>query len=209
MIKNLMFDLGGVIMDIRRENCVEAFRKLGMKSPEDYLSDYCQTGPFEAVENGSATAAEFRDQIRAIIGRDITDEQIDEAFTRFLIGIPVERLRALGRLCEQFNLYLLSNTNPVMWNRKIEHDFDADGHSICYYFRGILRSYDAKVMKPDPEIFLIAERQFGIKPDETIFLDDSEKNCRASEALGFKSIWVKPGTEFMELLKAYPGLDIR
>lgn len=208
MIKNLMFDLGGVIMEIRRENCVAAFRELGMKSPEDYLSDYCQSGPFEAVENGSATAPEFRDEIRRIIGRDVTDGQIDSAFNAFLIGIPVERLRALGKLAGQFNLYLLSNTNPIMWVQKIEPAFDGDGHSISYYFRGVLRSYEAKVMKPDAEIFRIAEKKFGIKPEETIFLDDSEKNCKAAEALGFKSIWVKPGSEFIDLLKKYPGLNI-
>lgn len=208
MIKNLMFDLGGVIMDIRRQNCVEAFKRLGMADPDEFLGEYCQAGPFAAIENGSATPAEFRDAIRRIIPGDVSDSSIDEAFGRFLIGIPPHRLEELEELKKKFSLYLLSNTNPIMWADGIARNFRQLGHDVDYYFKGVIRSYEAKVMKPDPAIFIEAERRFGIKPEETIFLDDSEANCKAAEALGFKTIWVKPGAEFMSLLRHYPGLDI-
>lgn len=209
MIKNLMFDLGGVIMDIRRENCVAAFKALGMENPDEFLGEYSQSGPFAAIENGQSTPEEFRDKIRQIIGNDrLSDSSIDEAFGRFLIGIPPRRLEQLRQLKQQFNLYLLSNTNPIMWADGIARNFAREGHDVDFYFRDNLRSYKAGVMKPDPEIFRMAARQFGIEPSETIFLDDSEKNCQAARELGFHAICVHPGSEFMDLLRNYPGLEI-
>jgi len=202
-----MFDLGGVIMNIRRQNCVEAFKKIGMANPDEFLGEYCQSGPFADIENGSATAQEFRDAIRSLLPSPVSDRDIDEAFGQFLIGIPPHRLEELQELKERFSLYLLSNTNPIMWADGIDRNFRLLGHDVNYYFKGIIRSYEAKVMKPAPEIFLIAERRFNIKPEETIFLDDSEANCKAAEALGFKTIWVKPETEFIDLIRNYPGID--
>lgn len=208
MIKNLLFDLGGVIMDIRRENCVEAFERLGMKDADSFLGVYAQSGPFEAIENGSATPGEFRTQVRRVIGRDdITDEQIDTAFQKFLLGIPPERLKHLDELHKRFRIYMLSNTNPIMWHGDIARYFARSGHPVEYYFDGVLRSYKAGVMKPKPEIFLMARDIFGIKPEETIFLDDSQSNCDAAAALGFKTICVKPGTEFMDLLDKFTPQD--
>ncbi|MCM1348894.1 MAG: HAD family phosphatase [Firmicutes bacterium] len=209
MIRNLMFDLGGVIMDIRRENCVAAFKELGMADPDEFLGEYAQSGPFAAIEDGRSTPARFRDDVRRIIGRaDLTDRQIDQAFGRFLVGIPVHRLAELRELKKHFNLYLLSNTNPIMWADGIARNFAQEGHNVDYYFADNLRSYKAGVMKPDAAIFREAERKFGIKPEETIFLDDSKANCEAAEALGFHTIWVRPGTEFYELLQQYPGLEL-
>ena len=209
MIKNLMFDLGGVIMEIRRQNCVEAFKKLGMENPDDFLGEYRQSGPFADIESGAATPAQFRDEIRRLLPPGVTDSQIDEAFGKFLVGIPIHRLEELEELKKHFSLYMLSNTNPIMWADGIARNFRQQGHNVNHYFKGIVRSYEAKVMKPDAKIFLEAEHRFGIKPSETIFLDDSKTNCAAAEALGFKTIHVAPGTEFMELLRNYPGLDIR
>lgn len=209
MIKNLMFDLGCVIMNIRREDCVQAFKRLGMKNPDEFLGEYSQSGPFAAIENGSSTPEKFRDDVRAIIGdASIADADIDHAFGEFLKGIPAYRLEALRKLKKNFNLYLLSNTNPIMWADGIARNFAQEGKDVNFYFDGIERSYKAGCMKPDARIFRDAEQRFGIRPEETIFLDDSQANCDAAAALGFKTICVHPGSEFMELLAAYPGITI-
>lgn len=209
MIKNLMFYLGGVIMNIRREDCVQAFKRLGMKNPDEFLGEYSQSGPFAAIENGSSTPEKFRDDVRAIIGdASIADADIDHAFGEFLKGITAYRLEALRKLKKNFNLYLLSNTNPIMWADGIARNFAQEGKDVNFYFDGIERSYKAGCMKPDARIFRDAEQRFGIRPEETIFLDDSQANCDAAAALGFKTICVHPGSEFMELLAAYPGITI-
>ena len=209
MIKNLLFDLGGVVMDIRRENCVEAFRKLGMADPDRYLGDYSQSGPFAGIENGSLSVEQFHDAIRSIMGRpDLPAELIDHAFEQFLIGIPRRRLEALRSLHSRFHLYVLSNTNPIMWNGFISKEFTQEGHDVNHYFDGIVRSYKAGCMKPDPRIFTFTAAHLGIKPEETLFLDDSQRNLDAAATLGYHILLVPPGSEFIDLLKQYPGLDL-
>lgn len=201
MIKNLLFDLGGVIMDIRRENCIEAFRALGMADPGMFLGEYVQAGPFGQLEAGEITPAEFRAELRRYLPENVTDEQIDVAFERFLVGIPAERLRQLEELRKTYKIYLLSNTNPIMWNSMIAAEFRKEGKNIDAYFDGTLTSFEARVMKPDAAIFRMAEERFGIKPQETLFLDDSASNTEAAARLGFHTLTVPPGNEFMTMLK--------
>ena len=201
MIKALLFDLGGVIMDIRRERCVEAFRQIGMEKPEDFLGDFSQKGPFLRLEEGAITPDCFRDEIRRLIPVPVTDVQIDGALMRFLIGIPAERLRQLEELHSRYPVYMLSNTNEIMWNGFIVKEFDKDGHNLPYYFDGCVTSFDVKCCKPAPGIFLEAVRRFGLNPAETLFLDDSAANCRAAEALGFQTAHVTQGQSLIDLVR--------
>lgn len=200
MVKNLLFDLGGVIMDIRRENCEQAFRELGMECIGDYLGDYGQKGPFAELEEGMIIEQEFRDRVRALIPREVTDEEIDRAFNRFLTGIPVKRLEELRRLRKDYRLYLLSNTNSIMWRQDIAKYFRQEGRELDDYFDGIVTSFEAKCCKPDPAIFRRVTDKFGILPEETVFFDDSKANVEAAAKLGFGTRHVAPGTEFYELL---------
>lgn len=200
MIDTLMFDLGGVIMDIRRENAVEALRNLGMENAGDFLGDYGQKGPFLALEKGEIGAEEFRREVRKLIPRPVSDSELDEAFNRFLIGIPVERLRELEKLKKRYRVYMLSNTNPIMWNSFIDREFRKDGHDRDYYFDGCVASFDVKAYKPDAAIFDIARERFSLVPENTLFFDDSKANCDAATALGYHTAWVRPGTEFTEYI---------
>lgn len=201
MIKTLLFDLGGVIMDIRRENAVEALRAIGLENADSLLGLYEQKGPFMLLEAGQITPQQFRDTLRAQIPHPVTDAEIDAAFIRFLIGIPPHRLTELEQLHKRgYGVYLLSNTNPIMWNSKIADEFKKLGKDINHYFQGIVTSFEAKVMKPDPAIFRYATEKLGIEPAETLFLDDSQKNLDAAATLGFQTALVAPGTEFIDLI---------
>ena len=190
-------------MDIRRADCIAAFKQLGMEHPEDFLGEYVQAGPFMGIENGSMTPQQFRDTLRPYLRADVTDGEIDTAFERFLVGIPVSRLRALTRLREAgYRVCLLSNTNPIMWDGKISEEFRKDGASGPEdYFDAMIRSYEVKVMKPAAEIFRIAAERCGIVPEETIFLDDSQSNLNAAAREGYHTLLVAPGYEFETLLE--------
>lgn len=201
MVKNLLFDLGGVIMDIKRERCVAAFERLGMVNADSFLGEYSQKGPFLKLEEGAITPSEFREEVRKLIARNVTDKEIDTAFCEFLIGIPLHRLEALRQLRKSYNVYLLSNTNPIMWGSRIAEEFRQEGLEIKDYFDGIVTSFEAKSIKPDRHIFEMVIEECGILPEETIFLDDSQKNLDAAAQLGFGTILVSPGAEFMDLLK--------
>lgn len=198
--KVLLFDLGGVIMNIDKNRCAEAFRRLGMEDPGRFLGDYEQKGPFLQLEEGQISPAEFRAQMRPYLPDNVTDEQIDEALNQFLIGIPVERLRQLDELHKSHRIYMLSNTNPIMWNSFIESEFRKDGHDRDYYFDGCMTSFDAKVCKPDAKIFQMTLDRFGLKAEDVIFLDDSQANCQAARELGFGAIHVPADNGFYNLL---------
>lgn len=202
MIKNLLFDLGGVIMDIEKARCVRAFEELGLPDAPSYFGDYVQKGPFGDVESGAISAREFRDIMRHDIGRPVTDAQIDAAFTRFLIGIPLHRLVALRELRKKYGIYLLSNTNPIMWNGYIAECFRQEGLSREDYFDGMITSFEAGCMKPEAEIFDYTARNLHILPSETLFLDDSAANCEAARRLGWNAAEVSPGTEFTDVLRS-------
>lgn len=197
-IRNLMFDLGGVIMDIRRDNCVKALTELGMKDADEMLGLYCQSGPFLLLEEGKITPGQFREEMRKRINRQVSDDELDTAFNKFLIGIPVRRLRALAELRKHYKIYMLSNTNPIMFDSKIKTEFEKDGHRREDYFDGICVSYEELCAKPDIRIFENAVRKFGINPEETIFFDDSQANLDSARKLGFKTWLVEPGAEFTD-----------
>lgn len=186
MIKNLLFDLGGVIMDIRRENCVKAFQELGMSDIGEFLGDYGQKGAFKLLEEGALTPDEFRAEIMKSCPVGTTGSQIDDAFNQFLVGIPAYRLEALAGLRRRFGVYLLSNTNKIMWDSRIAEEFrKIPGREMDSYFDGTVTSFEARALKPSAEIFGYAVRTLGIVPEETLFLDDSQENIRAAVALGF------------------------
>ncbi len=200
--KNLLFDLGGVIMDIDRSRCVRSFRRLGLENAADYLGDYGQQGPFEDLEAGRIDAAEFHRRMRLLLP-DADDGQIDRAFNAFLVGIPEHRLRALRELRKRYGIYLLSNTNEIMWRSRIARAFRAEGRDIDSYFDGVATSFEAKALKPDAAIFRYAQDKLGIRPEETVFLDDSAANVEAARALGFGGLHVAPGREFTDILKEH------
>ncbi len=203
MIKNLLFDLGGVIMDLDRDRCVRAFNDLGMADAEELLGVYGQKGAFLALERGDIDAAEFRRRIRPMFSHPVTDDEIDRAFDQFLLGIPDHRLRQLRELRKNYGIYLLSNTNPIMFKGFIADQFRKEGLSMADYFDGIVASYEARCYKPDREIFDYTRKNCGIDGDETLFFDDSAANVEAARDAGFKAVHVPVGAEFTDILKQY------
>lgn len=189
-------------MDIRRLNCVASFERLGMKDADNFLGEYSQKGPFLQLEEGAISEEQFRDAVRQFIAGEVTDEQIDSAFCDFLVGIPKYRLEQLRQLKKSYNIYMLSNTNSIMWRSRIAEDFRQEGLEREDYFDGIVTSFEARSIKPDTKIFHTVVEKLGINPDETLFLDDSQKNLDAAAQLGFHTLLVTPGSEFFELLKS-------
>lgn len=175
-----------------------------MKDADDFLGVYGQKGAFLALESGKIDADEFHRQVRPMIDRpEVSDEEIDNAFNEFLVGIPVTRLEALRALRKDYKIYLLSNTNPIMINSRIAEEFRKEGFEMADYFDGIFTSYEAGCCKPGKEIFDYTEREGHIKPDETLFFDDSQANVDAARSYGLNAVLVKPGDEFKNLLDEF------
>lgn len=200
MIKNLLFDLGGVIMDIEKERCVAAFEKLGLRDARSYFGEFSQQGPFMLLEQGAIGVDEFHAALRPGLPAGVSDRSIDDAFCEFLIGIPARRLDSLLRLRRDYRVYMLSNTNPIMWATKIRTEFEQQGLTREDYFDGIVTSFEAKALKPDRAIFDYACGKLDILPGETLFVDDSQANLDAAAALGFHAALAAPGTEFTRVI---------
>lgn len=199
-IKNLLFDQGGVIVDIERDRCLEELRRLGMEAPERLVGLYKQDGPFFALENGDVTLEEFHQELRPLMPKGVTDEQMDHAFSSFIVGIPLHRLQSLRQLRKRYKTYILSNTNPLMFEGVIARAFAQEGLDVNAYFDGITVSYKARSNKPDRKIFEYAISTMGIVPEETLFFDDGQENLDAAARLGFKTALVTPGSEFMDII---------
>lgn len=192
-IKNIIFDLGGVVIDLQRLKAVEALEKLGLKDAAVLLGEYAQKGPFLMLETGHMSSSEMYDLLLPQCGPGTSCNDIRDAFEQFLRDLPVERLRLIEKLREKgYRLYVLSNTNPIMFHHWIENAFRKDGKTVNDYFDGIVVSFQELMCKPDPEIFKTVVRRYGLNPDETLMLDDSKANMEAARSVGLKAIHIQP-----------------
>lgn len=201
-IKNIIFDLGGVVIDLKRLMAVDALDRLGIKDASALLGEYEQKGPFLMLEKGEISSSELYDILLPHCSEGTTCTDIRDAFEQFLREIPVERLRMIEKLREKgYKLYVLSNTNPIMYNHWIDNAFRNDGKSINDYFDGIVVSFQERTCKPDPEIFRRLVDRYGLNAGETLMLDDSATNINAAKSIGLQGIRITPeGKEsFMEV----------
>ena len=196
----IIFDLGGVIINLKKQNCIDAFKALGYSSVDEMLGEYKQGGEFLALEEGHLTPEEWRECVRKNIPSPVTDEQIDAAFNAFLVDIPVEKLKMLRSLKSKYRIAMLSNTNKVMFESKIPELFRIEGLEIGDYFDDFFLSYKMGMSKPSPEIFSKVAEGLGINPCEALFIDDSQANVDAAAKLGFQVMCVEPYTDFSDKL---------
>lgn len=193
-IKNVIFDLGGVVIDLDRDRAVKALEKLGLEGADEMLGLYGQKEPFFGLETGERPAGEFFDIMRSKMKQGVTDMQITDAFNEFLVDLPAKRLEMLRRMrMAGYRIFMLSNTNPVMYHTWIDRAFRQEGGSVNDYFDGIVVSFQELTCKPDVNIFKNLMRRYGLNPSETLMLDDSEKNCRAAAEAGAHAFQVGKG----------------
>ena len=187
--QNIIFDLGGVIIDIRREAAAKALEEIGIEEADRMLGEYEQKGVFLLLEEGRLSDSEMYDSLLPLCHPGTTCTDIKTAFEKFLLGIPVERLRMIDSLREKgYKTYVLSNTNPIFYNDWIAKAFRQDGKSINDYFDGIVVSFQELMCKPNPDLFRNLLNRYRLNPAETVFLDDSEANCAAARSLGIDSV---------------------
>jgi HAD superfamily hydrolase (TIGR01509 family) len=198
-IKNLIIDFGGVLIDLDRQCCLDNFSKLGISDVESLLDIYHQQDFFQKYEKGLITTAEFRDVIRTKTEKSLTDAQIDDAWNSFLVNIPSYKLDLLLNLRKDYVVYLLSNTNELHWEWSCKHAFSYKAFRVEDYFEHIFLSYKMKMAKPDAGIFRKVLDETGIIPQETLFIDDSDANCRTAEALGISTYTPKAHEDWSHL----------
>ncbi len=203
MIKNILFDLGGVVMPIDPEEAVKRFTALGLKNANRMLNSYTQSGYIGDLEEGKITDEEFRQILSKEVGKSLTWEECQWAWLGYRIEVPQRNLDMLKKLkAEGYRLILLSNTNAFM-QQWAETDFDGNGGSISDYFDAMYRSYECKMMKPSDVFFIHVLRTEKIIPSETLFLDDGPRNVAAASEMGIFTYCPKNGEDWTEKIYDY------
>ena len=199
-ISTLIFDLGGVIVDLDLAKCIQNFKELGLENIEQYLSNFGQKDFFMQFEKGQIGIPAFRNEIRKLAGTELSDAQIDKAWCSFLTQIPVEKLHLLSELKKKYRLLLLSNTNPLHIETAVAAEFSKTGKTMQDFFDKCYLSYEMGMVKPDVEIFEALLTDAQLKAEECRFLDDGKKNIDTAAALGIQTYWVKPNENLNFLL---------
>lgn len=194
--------MGGVLIDLDREACVEAFRELGYLEADELLNNYAPRGAFRQLEIGNFSAAEFYAHVQNHIGTQITSEQIEQAFLKFLDGLPAYKLDMLHDLRKRFNIYMLSNTNPIMMPYIRETYFTQCGLTFEDYFDRAFLSFEIKSMKPDDEIYLRMIADAQIDPAQSLLIDDGQANIETARRLGFHTYLASPEEDFRHIFDA-------
>lgn len=198
-IKNIVFDLGGVLIDLSHDQAVRRFEEIGVVDAAQLLDPYEQKGIFLEVENGMITADEYCQKLREHTGKDLSYEEIKHAWLGFIVDVPQYKLDHLLKLREHYNVYLLSNTNPIIqegWARTDQ--FSAAGRPIGDYFDKMYTSYEVGVTKPDRKIFDYMIADSGLIPSETLFIDDAKSNVEVGRSLGFQTYQPANGEDWRE-----------
>ena len=190
----LLFDFGGVLVDLDKTRCYAAFDAIGFDI-RPVLGTYAQGGIFAKLEDGSLPVHEFCDEIRKMCDHtQPTDEEIIHAWQQYLIGVPEERLEMLLKIKQHYPLYVLSNTNSIHWDMALEDYFEYKGLHIKDFFEEVFLSYKIGAEKPDPAIFQAVVDGIGGNPGDILFFDDSEKNCEGARAFGMQSLLAPAGS---------------
>jgi putative hydrolase of the HAD superfamily len=201
-IKNIAFDLGGVVIALSYENAVASFERIGLKDARQHLDAFHQQGIFGQLEDGSIDQETFRKALSQLIGRDVTTNDCYEAWHGYVEDVPKRNLEALEALrAKGYKVCLLSNTNPYMMQWARSSEFDGQGNALDHYFDALYLSYECGVMKPHKQIFeMMLEGQEAL-PEETLFIDDSPANVAAAEALGIHTLCPQNNEDWTGTLK--------
>jgi putative hydrolase of the HAD superfamily len=192
-VKNLIFDLGGVIIDLSVNKTMESFSILSGIHQEKVNEIYTSTPGFEAYEKGLINDDDFRAFVRDTFAIQSSDPEIDRCWNAMLLGLPLNKLELLLSLKEKYNVFLLSNTNNIHieYVNGIMLPAINQNTTLDRYVHRAYYSHIMKKRKPDADIFEEVLEENNLRPELTLFLDDNADNIDAAKRLGIKTAHVQ------------------
>lgn len=200
-IPNIIFDFGGVLLNIAPRNVLDEFKLIGLEDVQVVEKEYQENGLFDRLEKGKISPDQFRSEIRKFIHQPVTDDQIDKAWNSMLLDLPYERLQVLEKLKQNHRIFLLSNTNIIHWEAYMQMIQSVHGVCLSDFFEKDYYSHNMGLRKPDPRIFSTVLANEGLNAAETLFIDDVFENVEAAQSIGLK-------THYLDLLKGETILDL-
>ncbi len=190
-IKNIIFDLGGVLLNIDYQLTINAFKELGVNGVDNIFTQSKHTHLLDRMDTGSVSLDGFRGEIRAVSGLELSDADIDKAWNAMLLDFPPQKIPLLEKTRKHYRTFLLSNTNAIHFpayseNLKREHGYD----SLEQLFEKQYLSHEIGMRKPDVEIFEWVLAQNGLKGSETLFFDDTLQHVEGARKAGMHAYWI-------------------
>ena len=189
-LKYLIFDLGGVIVDLDMQKTYHQLGAISGLHPDKIKTDYWGLEPFKLYETGRISDDEFRSFLRDFLKFEGDDQLLDEAWNAMILGVPAEKLALLQRLRKDHELFLLSNTNFIHMNcvrqKLLPHGVD----SFDNFFDKQYYSHLINMRKPDTEIYQYVLDDNNLDPKYTLFIDDNADNIKGAANLGIQTLHV-------------------
>jgi putative hydrolase of the HAD superfamily len=202
-IKNIIFDLGGVLLDISVAKTRDAFIQSGVLNFDDYFQQAHSNALFTDLEKGLITPDEFCNLFRADTGVDLSDEVIKANWNALLGTFRTSSINLLPALKENYKLFLFSNTNLIHYEAFISSFVSQYGHDgFNNYFDRAYYSHNMNQRKPDPASFLYIVNENNLLPQETLFVDDSYVNIEGAQKAGLQTLWLQNGSYIEDALPA-------
>ncbi len=193
-IKHIIFDLGGVLLNIDYNLTEQAFIAAGVTNFHELYSQLRQSDLFDKLEMGQIPPEEFIAAMQRASETSITEAQVVAAWNAMLLDFPVRRLQILQQLRLYHDLFLLSNTNEI--HEAAFNDILMRSHgipNIGVFFDKVYLSHRIGLRKPMKEIFERVLNDNGLQPGHTLFIDDSPQHIAAAKALGIQTIYLEKG----------------
>ncbi|MFY8021946.1 MAG: HAD family hydrolase [Bacteroidia bacterium] len=188
MIKNIIFDLGGVILNLDQERTIRAFKKLG--ADLDELN--AQSSIFKDFETGKTDEEYFIHYLKTTLKGTVETDQILRAWNAMLLDMPKQRVELIQSLKGKYKLFLFSNTNTLHMKEILGFTDKILGKGVFTgLFDKMYLSYEMGLRKPNPDSFHALMKDAGLKGFETVFIDDSKINLKGATEAGLHTIWAR------------------
>lgn len=199
-IKNIIFDFGGVFIDIDYAATQQAFIDLGVEDFDQYYTQSHSNSLFTLLETGRISPENFYNELRIMSGLALTNMQMETAWNAMLGNYRLDGLAIIEALREKYAVYLFSNTNAIHYlafTQSYQYIFGSKTFNNLFDFA--FYSHEIGHRKPDSSAFEFVLNQFGMKPEETLFVDDSIKNIEGAKSAGLHTIWLEQPTKKVEI----------
>ncbi len=190
-IKNIIFDLGNVILNISYEATIEEFRKLGIENFAEIFSKTNQNNLADDIETGKISEEYFIETLLQLCTKGTTHQQVIDAWNAIIVNFPIRRLQILQQLQLHYNMYLLSNTNSIhekCYNQLLQQTCGFP--TLAVFFDKVYLSHHIHLRKPNPAAWELIVTENNLQPNETLFIDDSIQHIEAAKLLGIQTIHV-------------------
>lgn len=199
-IKNIIFDLGGVFLNIDFQLTNQAFIDFGVLHFNEMFNQHFSNPLFELLETGKISEEDFYTAFRKESKTNLNNEQIKGAWNALLLDFPTERIDWLKKISKKYQVFLFSNTNQIHYNSFVEKfSMQHPGEDFDSLFIKAYYSQNLGLRKPYPESFQAILDEQGLQASETLFIDDTIKNIEAADALGLQTVHLKHPLTVLDL----------